>query len=270
MFNRGFAIALCLAQAAILIPAATIPAKDPTPEEVQKIIKQFTQKETEFAAAREDYTYRQTTKLTETEPAGGSYQIVEDIAFDNRGRKTFHVVRAPVASLQNIQMTAEDEQDLRNVMPFVMTNDTADQYNVKYLRHEKVDEITCYVFSVHPKELTKDRKRYFDGDIWVDDRDFQIVKTFGKATGYLKKGEDQQFPKFETYREQVDGKYWFPTYTYANDTLNFKDSSQRIKEVIKYDDYKRFKSESTIQYGDVTADTPPAQNPPAAPAPPKP
>ena len=276
MLLRGSAIAFWALQTAFLVqaavPAATAPLKDPSPDEIQNIIKQFTQKETEFAEAREQYTYRQTSKIVETDPPGGTYQIVEDITFDNRGRRTSHVVRAPVASLRNIQMTAEDEQDLRNVMPFVMTNATADQYDVKYLRHEKVDEITCYVFSVHPKELTKDRKRYFDGEIWVDDRDLQIVKTFGKATGYLKKNEDQQFPKFETYREQIDGKYWFPTYTYANDTLNFKDGqSQRIKQVIKYDDYKKFKSESTIQYGDVSAETPSAQNAPATPSvPPKP
>ena len=227
---------------------------DPTPDQLQNIVKNFTQKETEFAAARENYTYRQTSKIVETDPPGGNYQIVEEVSFDSRNRRTSHVLHAPVASLQNIQMTAEDEQDMRNVMPFVMTNDTASDYNVKYLRREKVDEIPCYVFSVQPKVLTKDRKRYFDGQIWVDDQDLQIVKTFGRATGYLRRGEDQQFPKFETYREQIDGKYWFPTYTYADDTLNFKDGpSQRIKVVIKYDNYKKyeFKSESSITYGEV-------------------
>ncbi len=154
-------------------------------------------------------------------------------------------------------------------MPFVMTNETADQYIITYLRREKVDEISCYVFSVRPKVLTKDRKRYFEGEIWVDDQDLQIVKTFGRSTGHLGRNEDQQFPKFETYREQIDGKYWFPTYTYADDTLNFKDGpSQRIKEVVKYDHYKRwdFNTHSTITYGSQVNDTstnpPPPQKPP--------
>ncbi|MBV9441917.1 MAG: hypothetical protein JO217_04415, partial [Acidobacteriaceae bacterium] len=238
--------------AVLLTAADTKP--DPTPDQIQDIIKKFTQKETEFALARENYTYRQVSKIIETEPAGGTYEITEEVSFDDRDRRTSHVTHAPVATLQNIQMTNEDEQDLRNVMPFVMTNDTASEYNVKYLRREKVDEIPCYVFTVQPKMLTKDRKRYFDGEIWVDDQDLQIVKTYGRATGYLRRGEDQQFPKFETYREQIDGKYWFPTYTYADDTLNFKDGqSQRIKVVVKYDQYKKyeFKSESTIKYGEV-------------------
>ncbi len=260
---------MCLSAALI----AANPDGDPTGSQVQEIVKKFTQKETEFANARESYTYRQTSKIVETEPAGGSYEIVEEVSFDDRNRRTSHVTHAPVASLQNIQMTSEDEQDLRNVMPFVMTNDTAGQYNVNYIRREKVDEISCYVFTVAPKTLTKDRKRYFDGQIWVDDQDLQIVKTFGRATGYLRRSEDQQFPKFETYREQVDGKYWFPTYTYADDTLNFKDGqSQRIKVIVKYDHYKKFefKTESTIKYGEVggasTSTQPP--KPPSAPEPP--
>jgi len=248
---------------AVSASAAEI-AKDPTPEEIQNIIKKFTDKETEFAKARELYTYRQTSKISETSPAGGSYEIVEEVSFDNRNRRTSHVTYAPVQSLQNIVMTGEDEQDLRNVMPFVMTNDTANEYTVTYKGREKVDEITCYLFTVTPKALTKDRKRYFDGEIWVDDQDLQIVKTFGRATGALRRGEDQQFPKFETYREQIDGKYWFPTYTYADDTLNFKDGqSQRIKVVVKYDHYKKFefKTDSSIQYGGIENDAPPPVKP---------
>ena len=274
MFQKSCMFALCLLGSAVLLGAEEA-KPDPTPDQIPNIIKSFTQKETEFAAARENYTYRQTSKIAETDPPGGSYEIVEEVSFDSRNRRTSHVTHAPVTSLVNITMTGEDEQDMRNVMPFVMTNDTLNDYNVKYLRREKVDEIPCYVFSVQPKVLTKDRKRYFDGEIWVDDQDLQIVKTFGRATGHLRRGEDQQFPKFETYREQIDGKYWFPTYTYADDTLNFKNGpSQRIKETIKYDHYKKFefKTETNIQYGAVGSgdqSAPPA-TPPSSQKPPKP
>jgi hypothetical protein len=270
MFRCSCVLALCLLGSALLLQAADS-LTDPTPDQIQDIIKKFTQKETEFALARENYTYRQTSKLVETDPPGGSYEMVEEVTFDDRNRRTSRVLHAPVQDLQNIVMTQEDEQDMRNVMPFVMTNDTLDQYIVQYVGRQKVDEISCYVFSVKPKVLTKDRKRYFDGQIWVDDQDLQIVKTYGRGLGYLKRSEDQQFPKFETYREQIDGKYWFPTYTYADDTLNFKDGpSQRIKEIIKYDHYKKweFKTSSTIQYGtEVGAG---GNNPPANPSTPPP
>ncbi|MBV9156316.1 MAG: hypothetical protein JO097_08630 [Acidobacteriaceae bacterium] len=268
IFPRSCLVALCLLISAVLLTAADA-KPDPTPDQVQDIIKKFTQKETEFAIAREGYEYRQSSRISEIDPPGGAYEMVEEVTFDERDRRTAHVIRAPATSLQNILMTNEDEQDLRNIMPFVFTNDTVGQYDVKYLKRQQVDEIPCYVFSVRPKVLTKDRKRYFEGDIWVDDQDLQIVKTYGRSTGYIGH-EDQQFPKFETYREQVDGKYWFPTYTYADDTLNFKDGqSQRIKVVVKYDHYHKFqfKTETTIKYGEVGAgSTPPQQTtPPATP-----
>lgn len=271
MFKRSCVLFLCFAPA-LLVAAEADKKPDPSPAEVQDIIRKFTQKETDFANARDSYTFRQTSKIVETDPVGGSYEMVEEVGFDDRGRRTSHVTHAPVANLQNILMTQEDEQDLRNVMPFVMTNDTLPEYDVNYVGREQVDEISCYVFAVKPKVLTKDRKRYFDGQIWVDDQDLQIVKTFGRSAGYLRRNEDQQFPKFETYREQIDGKYWFPTYTYADDTLNFKDGqSQRIKVVIKYDQYKKyqFKSESTIKYGTV-GDVPSNGQPPASTPPPQP
>jgi hypothetical protein len=265
---------LALCGASVLLLHASDAKIDPTPDQIQDIIKKFTQKETEFAIARENYTYRQTTKLVETDPPGGSFELVEEVGFDDRNRRTSRVLHAPVQDLQNIVMTQEDEQDMRNVMPFVMTNDTLDQYIVNYVGRQQVDEISCYIFSVKPKVLTKDRKRYFDGQIWVDDQDLQIVKTFGRGLGYLKRSEDQQFPKFETYREQIDGKFWFPTYTYADDTLNFKEGpSQRIKEIIKYDHYKKFefKTSTAIQYGNEVGgnggNAPQPANPPAPPPP---
>ena len=130
-----------------------------------------------------------------------------------------------------------------------------------------MDEIGCYVFAVKPKKM-ESGKRYFSGEVWVDDRDLQIVKSYGRATGLLKRGEDQQFPKFETYREQIDGKYWFPTYTLANDTLHFKDEDVRVKQTIRYEDYKQFRSDVTITFGDAVEDDkkdgkqpPPAKKP---------
>jgi hypothetical protein len=144
-----------------------------------------------------------------------------------------------------------------------MTTSEIPEYDVNYIGREKVDEIGTYVFSVKPKKLVSG-KRYFEGQIWVDDRDLQIVKTYGKGVG-VKKG-DEAFPKFETYREQIDGKYWFPTYTRANDTLHFKDNDVRIRMVVTYKDYKRYEGKSTIKYGEVIDEKgkpagPPTTNP---------
>ncbi len=220
--------------------------------DVQQIIQKFAAKETDFAQARNNYTYRQSVKLEELDasgnPTGGKWELVEDIIFTPEGKRMEKVVYAPVQNLRYIILTPNDEQDLRNVQPFVMTTAEIPEYDINYLGREKVDEIGTYVFSVKPKKLVPG-KRYFEGQIWVDDRDLQIVKTYGKGVG-VKKG-DEQFPKFETYREQIDGKYWFPTYTHADDTLHFKAGPQRIRMTVKYQDYKRYEGRSTIKYGDV-------------------
>src|SRR5262249_44119222 len=201
-----------------------------------EIIRRFAAKEAEFAKARENYTYRQSLKIQELTPSGavqGQHEMVSDIIFSAEGKGTEKVVRATGSTL-DLLLDAGDEQDLRNVQPFVLTTDQIPEYDIRYLGRQKVDEIPCYQFAVKPKKLEKG-KRYFEGEIWVDDRDFQIVKTFGKGVGLLKKGADNQYPRFETYREQIDGKYWFPTYTKADDVLHFKNMDQRLRMTVKYE-----------------------------------
>jgi hypothetical protein len=259
------AIVLSIVLAALGLP---LWAADFNPQEV---IQKFAAKETQFSEARNNYTYRQTVKLQELDgggnPTGGEWNLVEDIIFTPEGKRMEKVVYAPVQTLRQILLTPEDEQDLRNVQPFVLTAAEVPDYDINYLGPEKVDEIGCYVFSVKPKKLVAG-KRYFEGQIWVDDRDLQIVKSYGKGVGELKhgSGKNQAFPRFETYREQIDGKYWFPTYTHADDTLHFKDNTVRIRMTVKYQDYKHYEGRSTIKYGDVVNDGgapgAPAQTPP--------
>src|SRR5450755_326846 len=248
---------------AVTPAAATVAAPDVNADE---IIRKFAAKEKEFAAARENYTYRQTVKVQALDDSGaplGKYEQVADIIFTTDGKRTEHVVYAPVSTLSDyLLLTPEDEQDLRNVQPFVITTDQIPEYDIRYLGKQNVDEIACYVFAVKPKKLVPG-KRYFEGQIFVDDHDLQIVKTYGKAVGFQKKSDDQQFPKFETLREQIDGKYWFPTYTHADDTLHFKDHPQKIRMLVTYKDYKKFEGKSTIHFGDVVEepkkDAPPAE-----------
>jgi hypothetical protein len=253
-------VILSAALAALCLPVlpAQDQAKDVNPEE---IIRKFAAKEAEFREARNNYTYRQSVKMEELDaggnPSGGKWEEVDDIIFSPDGKRVEKVVYAPVISLAHLTLTPQDTQDLRDVQPFVLTSTEINEYNVNYLGREKVDDIGCYSFSVKPKKMVNG-KRYFEGQIWVDDRDLQIVKTYGKGVGIVSK--NNQFAKFETYREQIDGKYWFPTYTHADDTLHFPDGqNQRIRMTVKYQDYKHYEGKSTIKYGGVVDDktTPP-------------
>lgn len=237
------------------LAAAALPGavKNPSEAEIQEIIRKFAEKETEFARARENYTYRQTARIFEYEQngtPGGKFEVVADILFTGDGKRTERIVRAPVPSLHLIGLTPEDEQDLRAVQPFVLTSKDISKYFVRYLGHELVDEIPCYVFAVKPSKM-EPGQRYFSGIVWVDDRDLQIVKSYGRGTGLTKKNFDNKFPKFETFREQIDGKFWFPTYTVANDTLFFADGQVvKIRMNVRYEDYKQFKSDVKITFGE--------------------
>ena len=232
---------------------------DPSPTQIDDIIAKFAAKEAEFARARGNYTYHQTARVMSLDDGGavtGKWEEVADIVFNAEGKRSEKVVFAPVSTLTAFQLDPGDVQDLRDVQPFVLTTNELPKYYIRYLGREKLDEIPCFSFSVKPKKL-EPGQRYFEGIVWVDDKDLQIVKTYGRGIGLLKKGADNQYPKFETYREQIDGKYWFPTYTIANDTLQFQGDPQRIKMVVKYEDYKQFKADSTIKYGDVDEPKPP-------------
>jgi hypothetical protein len=225
------------------------PQQNLSDEQIQQIISKFAAKEARFAQARDNYTYRQTARVEEIDEFGnpqGMWEMVTDIIFTPEGQRMEHVVHAPVPTLQHILLTPEDEQDLRNIQPFVLTTSDVPKYYIRYLGKQNADEITCYVFAVKPKKM-EPGQRYFMGEIWVDDQDLQIVKTYGRGVGLLK-SKDNLFPKFETYREQIDGKYWFPTYTRADDTLYFSAGPQRIREIVKYEDYKQFRAESQIKY----------------------
>jgi hypothetical protein len=239
---------------------------DPNPGRIQEIIQEFAAKEKLFKEARDNYTYHQINKVQQMGPDGnvvGVFHQEWDILYDDSGGRIERVTYAPPDTLKGLIVTKEDLDSMRNVQPFVLTTDELSEYDVKYLGHVKVDEITAYVFSVRPKEIKKGRL-YFQGTAWVDDRDLQIVKSEGKTVPELKtkKGENL-FPRFTTYREQIDGKFWFPTFTMADDTLYFARGAIRIKQVIKYSDYKQFKAKSKVQ---MLAELPAEESKPPPPA----
>jgi|SRR5215471_2042447 len=239
----------------------------------QQIIEKFAAKETLFKQARNNYTFRQDITVQEFDglSVSGEYRSVRDITYDDKGSRVETVVFAPQPSLRQLAISREDEEDFRTKIAFVMTTEEIPRYNLIYAGQQHVDEIDTYVFDIAPKTIEQGQ-RYFQGRIWVESHDFQIVKTCGKTVpetvaGNSKKNKNVQenlSPTFVTYREQIDGQYWFPTYTRADDTLHFRMGDVRMREIIKYTDYKRFAVKSKIIYkGEVKDDPaqPPAKKP---------
>jgi len=218
----------------------TSPPKGTTAEQ---IIQRFTAKEKEVQAVRREYTFRQSIKVHTLDNDGKSvrdYQIVADMRYDPKSQWTRTVVFAPQPSLP---VSKEDLADLETRQSFTLSTDELPLYKVTYVGQQRLDELHCYVFDVAPKQIEKGQ-RYFQGRIWVDDHDFQIVKNTGKSVPDIriqkkKRVDENLFPKFTTWREQIDGKYWFPTFSSADDTLHFVHEDVHIKELLKFTDYKR-------------------------------
>ena len=276
-----FALALCtviIFSGLTSLPAAadegSLDPAQPKGTTVEEIIRRFAAKEKEFKEARDQYTFRQTVKVQTVDgnTVTGEYQETFDVLFDDKAKRLENVVYAPQSTLENggISMSPEDVDDIRHRLPFVLTSDEIPEYSILYVGQQQEDELHCYVFDIAPKEIVG-KKRYFQGRIWVDDHDFQIVKSFGKTVPDIrkKKGrEENLFPKFTTWREQIDGKYWYPTYTKADDTLHFSLQDVHIREIVKYTDYKRFGSNIKITYDGKELEK--GQKKPETPQPPQP
>jgi hypothetical protein len=216
---------------------------------VDQIIKKFTENEAEFRKERENYTYTQVFLFQTIDDDGqpdGEFRMTGNMTFNSKGKRVEVVVEAPVSTLQRLNMEQQDFDDIEKVWPLVLTPDELPKYDVKYAGREQVDELGTYVFDITPAKMEKGQ-RYFQGRIWVEDRDMQIVKTRGKGTGLMKKKQDSAYPIFETFRENIEGHYWFPTYTRSDDTLHFKDNDVHVRVAVKYTNYKRFGA--TIKIG---------------------
>src|SRR5260370_6768230 len=185
-----------------LFAAAALGANspDPSPAQIEDIIAKFAAKEAEFARVRGNYTYRQTFKIQELDDSGtvtGKHEMVSDIIFTGEGKRTERVVYAPVSSLHALIMSSQDEQDLRDVQPFVLTTTEIPNYNIRYMGREQLDEIATYAFAVKPKKLDPG-KRYFEGIVWVDDKELQVFKTYARGIVLLQNKQRQASTKSDS------------------------------------------------------------------------
>lgn len=229
----------------------------------EEIIRRFSQKEDQYIAARAGFTYKKTVRLEEFGPDGklsGQLSLVIEAKPGADGKIYEKTVERPQSSLHYLEMGPEDFQSLARMPAYPLTTAQLAKYNLKYLGKEVVDEISCYIFQVKPRAVER-AHYYFDGIVWVDDAYLEVVKTYGKWVNDLgdMRSATMPFNIFETYRENVDGKYWLPNYMRSDDTLNLKDMNVQVRLVIKWTDYKPLSA---------TTPAPAAAQPAAPPKPP--
>ena len=219
---------------------------------VEQIIQKFGDRELEFKKERDNYTYNQSfvvQVIDSDNQVAGEYRMASDILFTPDGKRYEKVTSAPPPTLERagLSLSQQDLDDVEHVQPFVLTTVDLPKYDVKYVGREQLDELSTYVFDVAPKKIEKNQ-RYFQGRIWVDDKDLNIVKSDGKAVpDIIKKNSENIFPRFETFRENIEGHYWFPTYTRSDDVLHFSSGPIHMRMTIRYANYKRFGA--TIKIG---------------------
>jgi hypothetical protein len=231
------------------------PAAPPSLPEAE-IVKHFSQKEDEYIVSRTGYIYRKTIRIQEFGPDGkpsGEFELVTQPGRDVDGKLVEKVVEKPRSTLQHLYLRSEDLEGLQRIPAFPLTSSQLAKYDLKYLGKEQVDEIECYIFQATPRMVER-VKAYFDGIVWVDTKYLEVVKTYGRWVtdqGDMRTIPDLPFTLFETYRENVDGKYWFPNYSRSDGILNLKGLEIPVRMVIKWTDFKPLPSAAQ-------APTPPA------------
>jgi hypothetical protein len=217
----------------------TAPPKDVT---VPQLIQKIALEENRVRDARSHYTFTQDV-LVQTlngKAVDGQFHEVTTVSYEN-GKRKENVAFAEQSTLRGVQLSQDDMDDIRTFMPWIMTTDELPLYNLTYAGQQHVDDLDTYVFHVEPKKEEKN-KRYYQGRIWVDNHDLQIVKLCGKSVPdaiKVKKHQSMDLrPSFVSYRQPVDG-LWFPAYVRVDDTLHFGVESVHLHEIIKFKGYTK-------------------------------
>jgi hypothetical protein len=214
------------------------------------LARKVAHRESETQAERNQYAYRQTVRLQELDSRGalaGEYREVRDVIFSPTHERTEQMIGQPVLTLKHLILTREDFQDIREIQPFVLTDDLLFLYQTTFRGDEPVDGMDCWVLEIRPRQIL-DKQRLFDGMLWVKKDDYSVVKSEGQAVPQIRSTTSENlFPRFTTVRKLVNG-FWFPTLTSADDTLYFRTLAQRERLTIHYSDYKKFGVDTSVTF----------------------
>jgi len=233
---------------------------------VEEIIRRFSQKEDEYLKSRPNYGFRKSVRIQEFGPDGsaiGEFLRVTQYQKLADGRLAMKAIEKPQSTLQGVYLAPEDLDTLDRIPAYPLTSGQLAKYDLKFIGRELVDEVDCYIFQVKPKTVER-AKAYFEGVVWVDAQYLEVVKTYGKWVtdlGEMHSLGDKTFSLFETYRENVDGKYWFPNYSRSDDVLHQKDMDIPVRIVIKWTDFKPVSASQTAPSSAPPAPTTPAAKP---------
>ena len=259
-----FLMIFCLSAVSAFAQTSNIVKSDLSQTEIDRIIKTFTENEKKFRVALTEYVFNRNATIQTIGMGGqitGVYHRQSFMALKKDGERFEKITYFPMSTVTDVQITTTDIEDLGGVNAFALEPEMVPQYNFTFLGKEKIDDLNLYVFDVMPKVKpdSKSKLRYFQGRIWVDDRDLMIVKSKGKG---FPEDKNNKYPVVETWRENVEGKYWFPAFASSDDELVFENgSSVKLRMRVKYTDYTKGNVDITI-LDDDTEEVPEVQEKP--------
>lgn len=225
--------------------SGTLDSAEPKSISTDAVIQKFAANEAALRSVFFRYTYSMdlTLQTLNGNSVTGEMKRRADITHDAKGKRNEHLTFQSVSTLQGISVSMEDLDDADTAGLGFLVPDALNEYFVHYLGHQAVDQLNTYTFEIAPKKVGK--KGLFQGRVWVDDQEFAIVKTCGKVmrSDEIPSRNPRQplnvSPTFVIYREQVDGKYWFPTYIRAEDYLQFRRGGVAVRETVKHLNFKK-------------------------------
>jgi hypothetical protein len=225
-----------------IVSIPTEPKPEPPPIPPAEMIKRFSENEDAMVPVRAVYSDRRTVTVEELDDEGkatGRFLYTTESAAGPDGRMIERAVKHADISLNVLNLEPENLDVLGKIPPLPFTTSQLVHYDVTYFGTQKLDELDTYIFRLKPKQVER-QHAYFDGVIWVDAQDFVVVKTSGHWITELGDIDTQNFPFkfFDTYRENVEGKIWFPNYLRSDASITSKRGLTRVRLIVKWENFK--------------------------------
>jgi hypothetical protein len=196
------------------------PQVPPPPMPSEQIITHFISNETLYKEAYQKYGFLETIRVEELNAQGGvtgSLQVETEIFDKPDGGRYERVLNSSKSTLQHLRFSFQDLETVASIPPFPLAGSAAANYNFTYRGMQKEGELMTYAFQVEPKNMQPGHL-YFSGVVWVDNVDLAIVKSYGHyVTTEPRPAGALPFSFYDTYRDNVEGKYWFPSYIRSDD-----------------------------------------------------
>jgi hypothetical protein len=211
----------------------------------QEILADAAAKGAKLVQALRQYSYYAELTIetvSDAETITGKYYRFSQISYDDKGERREKVFENTSTLPQDVYIGTNAANNLTRVYSFTLTPETLQQYEFNYVGRESIDDVNTYVFGVKPRvklpDPEKSAERYLKGRIWIDDQDLCVVKIAGEA---VPEQSAHRTPTFETYF-QNQGKFWFPAFTSADDSIRMGRSSTRVVVKVRFTGYKQVRS----------------------------